>query len=257
MTDTVLKIENLEASYGAVQALRGVSLSIGKGTISTILGANGAGKTTILKCISGIVDPRKGSIHYLGHSIGSKRADLIVRMGIAHVPEGRQVFPLLSVRENLWLGAYTRNSRVDAMEDLEAVYHYFPILKERARQEAGKLSGGQQQMLAIGRAMMARPSLLLMDEPSLGLSPKLTEEIFTIIRRINRDWGTTILLVEQNASIALQTASYGYVLESGRIVMEGACEKLFQDEGVQEFYLGQKEETGVERRRWKKTRKWA
>ena len=178
-------------------------------------------------------------------------------MGIAHVPEGRQVFPLLSVRENLWLGAYTRNSRVDAMKDLEAVYHYFPILKERARQEAGKLSGGQQQMLAIGRAMMARPTLLLMDEPSLGLSPKLTEEIFTIIHRINRDWGTTILLVEQNASIALQTASYGYVLESGRIVMEDACEKLFQDEGVQEFYLGQKEETGVERRRWKKTRKWA
>ncbi len=257
MTDTVLEIKNLEASYGSVQALRGVSLSIQEGTIATILGANGAGKTTILKCISGIVDPRKGSIHYLGRAIGGKRADLIVRMGIAHVPEGRQVFPLLSVRENLWLGAYTRTSRIEAMEDLEAVYRYFPILKDREKQEAGKLSGGQQQMLAIGRAMMARPSVLLMDEPSLGLSPKLTEEIFTIIQRINRDWGTTILLVEQNASIALQTASYGYVLESGRIVMEGPCEKLFQDEGVQEFYLGQKEETGVERRRWKKTRKWA
>lgn len=187
MTGAVLEITNLEAAYGAVQALRGVSLSIEAGSIATILGANGAGKTTILKCISGIVDPRKGSIQYLGRSISGKPADLIVREGIAHVPEGRQVFPLLSVRENLWLGAYTRTSRVEAGEDLEAVYRYFPVLKEKYKQEAGKLSGGQQQMLAIGRAMMARPSLLLLDEPSLGLSPILTEDIFTIIRRINKD----------------------------------------------------------------------
>jgi branched-chain amino acid transport system ATP-binding protein len=233
-----------------------VSLSVPEGAIVTVLGANGAGKSTILRTISGIIDPQKGSIVFRGAQIQRMDPAEVVRRGISHVPEGREVFPLLSVHDNLIMGAYTRRDRDGIAQDLEMVYAYFPVLQARARQEAGQLSGGQQQMLAISRALMSRPRLMLLDEPSLGLSPKLTQEIFRIIRRINRERGTTILLVEQNAAMALELADYGYVLEVGRIVMEDSCARLREKEDVREFYLGMKE-TGVRgERRWKKKKMW-
>ncbi|MDA0274789.1 MAG: ABC transporter ATP-binding protein [Proteobacteria bacterium] len=254
--DIILELANIEASYGPVQALRGVSLKVPRGKIVTVLGANGAGKSTILKTISGIIDPRNGQIRFDGEEIQRKDPALIVRRGIGHVPEGREVFPLLSVEENLRMGAYTRSDAAEVASDIELVYGYFPILKERAQQEAGLLSGGQQQMLAISRAMLSRPKLMLMDEPSLGLSPLLTQEIFRIITRINREQGTTILLVEQNANMALEVAEFGYVLEVGRIVMEDTCANLANKEDVQEFYLGMKSEGVRGQRRWKKKKQW-
>jgi branched-chain amino acid transport system ATP-binding protein len=256
MSDSILELANVEASYGPVQALRGVTLSVPKGKIVTVLGANGAGKSTILKTISGIIDPRKGQIRFEGAEIQSRDPAWIVRRGISHVPEGREVFPLLSVEENLRMGAYTRGDPDGIAQDIDMVYGYFPILKERARQEAGLLSGGQQQMLAISRALLSRPALMLMDEPSLGLSPLLTQEIFRIITRINREKGTTILLVEQNANMALEVADYGYVLEVGRIVMEDTCKRLLEKEDVQEFYLGMKAQGARGQRRWKKKKQW-
>jgi branched-chain amino acid transport system ATP-binding protein len=252
----MLQLTNVESAYGPIKAIRGVSLAVRRGEIATVLGSNGAGKTTILKTISGIIDPRKGSIEFKGEAITALDPAVIVRKGLSHVPEGREVFPLLSVRDNLVMGAYTRNDRDQVMRDMEAVFGYFPILKEREAQDAGLLSGGQQQMLAISRAIMAQPDLILLDEPSLGLSPKLTKEIFEIVVRINRERGTTILLVEQNANMALNAADYGYVLENGRIVMEDTCAKLRDKEDIQEFYLGMKE-TGVRgERRWKKKKTW-
>jgi branched-chain amino acid transport system ATP-binding protein len=252
----ILRLANVESAYGPVRALRGVSLAVPEGAIVAVLGANGAGKTTILKTISGIIDPQKGSILFRGEPIHKRDPTWIVRRGICHVPEGREVFPLLSVHDNLVMGAYTRDDRDQVARDLEAVYGYFPMLRERSRQEAGQLSGGQQQMLAISRALMGRPELMLLDEPSLGLSPKLTREIFEIIVRINRERGTTILLVEQNANVALSVASFGYVLEVGRIVMEDTCERLLQKEDVKEFYLGMKEAGVRGTRRWKKRKTW-
>ena len=254
--DAILELANIEASYGPVQALRGVTLSVPRGKIVTVLGANGAGKSTILKTISGIIDPSKGQIRFEGAEIQSRDPAWIVRRGIGHVPEGREVFPLLTVDENLRMGAYTRSDAEGIARDLEMVYGYFPILKERFRQEAGLLSGGQQQMLAISRALLSRPKLMLMDEPSLGLSPLLTREIFRIIGRINNEQGTTILLVEQNASMALEVADYGYVLEVGRIVMEDTCARLLEKEDVREFYLGMKAEGVRGQRRWKKKKHW-
>jgi len=254
--EVILELANVEASYGPVQALRGVSLSVMKGKIVTVLGANGAGKSTILKTISGIIDPSKGQIRFNGEEIQGRDPDRIVRAGIGHAPEGREVFALLSVEENLRMGAYTRRDRDGVARDIELVYSYFPILKERAKQEAGLLSGGQQQMLAIGRALLSRPKLMLMDEPSLGLSPLLTQEIFRIIVRINQEQGTTILLVEQNANMALEVGNHGYVLEVGRIVMEDACERLAQNKDVQEFYLGMKAHGVRGQRRWKKKKQW-
>jgi len=256
MSDSLLELANIEASYGPVQALRGVTLAVPKGKIVTVLGANGAGKSTILKTISGIIDPSKGQIRFEGAEIQSRDPAWIVRRGISHVPEGREVFPLLSVEENLRLGAYTRSDAEGIAQDIDMVFGYFPILKERARQEAGLLSGGQQQMLAISRALLSRPTLMLMDEPSLGLSPLLTQEIFRIISRINREKGTTILLVEQNANMALEVADYGYVLEVGRIVMEDTCKRLLEKEDVQEFYLGMKAQGVRGQRRWKKKKQW-
>jgi branched-chain amino acid transport system ATP-binding protein len=256
MSDAILELANVEASYGPVQALRGVSLRVERGQIATVLGANGAGKSTILKTISGIIDPQKGQIRFDGDDIGGRDPDWIVRRGIGHVPEGREVFPLLTVEENLRMGAYTRRDREGVARDLQMVYAYFPILAERRQQEAGLLSGGQQQMLAIGRALLSRPKLMLMDEPSLGLSPLLTQEIFRIITRINREQGTTILLVEQNANMALEVAQFGYVLEVGRIVMEDTCERLAAKEDVQEFYLGMKAQGVRGQRRWKKKKHW-
>ncbi|MBL8378409.1 MAG: ABC transporter ATP-binding protein [Burkholderiales bacterium] len=256
MSEPILELKNIESAYGPVQALRGVSLTVAKGSIATVLGGNGAGKSTILKTISGIIDPNKGQIRFAGEEIQGKAPDWIVRRGISHVPEGREVFPLLSVEDNLKMGAYTRRDRDGVARDMEAVYGYFPILKERAGQDAGLLSGGQQQMLAIARSLLASPQLMLLDEPSLGLSPKLTQEIFEIVRRINGERGTTILLVEQNAQMALKTASFGYVLEVGRIVMEDTCANLMKKEDIREFYLGMKEEGARGARRWKKKKTW-
>jgi branched-chain amino acid transport system ATP-binding protein len=246
----------VESAYGPIKAIRGVSLQVKRGQIATVLGSNGAGKSSILKTISGIIDPRRGTIEFKGQSIAGADPALIVRMGLSHVPEGREVFPLLSVRDNLLMGAYTRSDRDGVARDMEMVYGYFPILKERAAQDAGLLSGGQQQMLAISRALMAQPELILLDEPSLGLSPKLTKEIFEIVVRINRERGTTILLVEQNANMALNAADYGYVLENGRIVMEDTCDRLREKEDIKEFYLGMKEEGVRGERRWKKKKTW-
>jgi branched-chain amino acid transport system ATP-binding protein len=253
---TMLQLQNVESAYGPIKAIRGASLKVTKGEIATVLGSNGAGKTTILKTISGIIDPNRGSIQFKGEEITALDPTVIVQKGLSHVPEGREVFPLLSVRDNLLMGAYTRKDRDQINRDIELVFGYFPILKERATQDAGLLSGGQQQMLAISRALMANPDLILLDEPSLGLSPKLTKEIFEIVVRINRERGTTILLVEQNANMALNAADFGYVLENGRIVMEDTCANLREKDDIKEFYLGMKE-TGVRgERRWKKKKNW-
>jgi branched-chain amino acid transport system ATP-binding protein len=253
---SILKLLNVESAYGPIRAIRGVSLAVEKGSIGTVLGANGAGKSTILKTISGIIDPRKGSVEFAGADITARDPADIVRRGLSHVPEGREVFPLLSVRDNLLMGAYTRSDRDAAARDMEMVYGYFPILRERAHQEAGLLSGGQQQMLSISRALMAAPQMILLDEPSLGLSPRLTREIFEIVVRINRERGTTLLLVEQNAHMALNVADYGYVLENGRIVMEDTCERLREKEDIKEFYLGMKEAGARGDRRWKRKKTW-
>jgi len=256
MTNALLALANIESAYGPVRAIRGVSLAVKAGSIVTVLGANGSGKTTILKTISGIIDPLKGSIHFKGDPIHRQDPAEVVRRGICHVPEGREVFPFLSVHDNLLMGAYTRKDRDGVQRDLEQVYGYFSILRERASQHAGLLSGGQQQMLAISRGLMSQPELMLLDEPSLGLSPRLTQEIFDIIVRINRERGTTILLVEQNAALSLATADYGYVLEVGRIVMEDTCERLREKEDIKEFYLGQKDTSARGQRRWKKKKTW-
>jgi branched-chain amino acid transport system ATP-binding protein len=252
----MLSLNNIESAYGPIKAIRGVSLTVQQGEISTVLGSNGAGKTTILKTISGIIDPRKGSVVFKGVDITAQDPALIVQQGLSHVPEGREVFALLSVRDNLLMGAYTRHDRDGVARDLETVFAYFPILRERSHQEAGLLSGGQQQMLAISRALMARPDLILLDEPSLGLSPKLTREIFEIVVRINREHGTTILLVEQNANMALNVADYGVVLENGRIVMADSCDRLREKEDIKEFYLGLKDDSVRGERRWKKKKMW-
>jgi len=256
MTTPILKLANVESAYGPIRAIRGVSLDVIQGQIATVLGSNGAGKTTILKTISGIIDPRRGSIEFDGQDITAQDPAFIVQRGLSHVPEGREVFPLLSVHDNLLMGAYTRKDRDQVARDLETVFGYFPILRERASQDGGLLSGGQQQMLAISRAIMAAPKLILLDEPSLGLSPRLTKEIFEIVVRINRERGTSMLLVEQNANMALNAADFGYVLENGRIVMQDTCAVLREKDDIKEFYLGMKE-TGVRgERRWKKKKTW-
>jgi branched-chain amino acid transport system ATP-binding protein len=254
--DPILKVTNIETYYGPIMAIRGVSFEVPQGGIVTILGANGAGKSTVLKTICGVMDPQKGSVVFEGREIQRMDPDKVMRLGVSHVPEGREVFPFLSVRENLRMGAYTRRDADGVAHDLEAVFGYFPVLRERADQRAGSLSGGEQQMLAISRALMARPRLMLLDEPSLGLSPKLVRDIFDIVVRINRELGVTILLVEQNANMALQTADFGYVLEVGRIVMADTCERLMQKEDIKEFYLGIKEQGARGQRRWKKRKTW-
>lgn len=251
----VLEIRNLEAFYGAVMALRGVSIEVYEGQIVTILGANGAGKTTLLKTVSGVLDPEKGQIELNGKEIQGADPDLIVKQGVAHVPEGREMFPFLNVEENLKMGAFTRSDR-EVADDMEMVYSYFPILKERRSQQAGYLSGGQQQMLAIGRGLMTRPKILLLDEPSLGLSPLLVQEIFGIIRRLNEEQNVTMMLVEQNANVALKTAHYGYVMEIGRIVMAGPSNQLLASEDIQEFYLGVQGDTQRGQKRWKRRKTW-
>ena len=258
----VLSVENIETYYGPIQAVKGLSIEVKEGALVTLLGANGAGKSSTLKTISGILEPDKGRVLLKGQDITGFRPDRVAAQGIAHVPEGREVFPFLSVRENLLMGAYLRSDKDAVERDIEAVYDYFPILRERADQRAVLLSGGQQQMLAIGRALLSSPSIMLLDEPSLGLSPLLVQEIFAIITRLNRERGVTMLLVEQNASVALEHADYGYVLELGRIVMDGPCTELVKSKDVQEFYLGMGEssaetaESGREDKRWKRKTTW-
>jgi branched-chain amino acid transport system ATP-binding protein len=256
VAEALLTVSNVETFYGPIMALRGVSFAVPAGAIVTILGANGAGKTTILKTVSGVMDPQKGTVTLEGRQIQGLDPDRIARLGLSHVPEGREVFPFLTVRENLRMGAYTRRDADGVARDLEMVAEYFPVLAARAEQRAGSLSGGEQQMLAIARALMARPKVMLLDEPSLGLAPKLVKDIFEIIRRINRERGVTVLLVEQNANIALHTADYGYVLELGRIVMEDACDRLLEKDDIREFYLGLKESSVRGTRRWKRKKTW-
>ncbi len=254
--EPVLKIDNLESYYGPIMAIRGVSLEVRQGQIVTVLGANGAGKTTLLKTISGVMDPAKGTILLNGEPIHGQEADVIVRKGMVHVPEGREIFPLLTVAENVILGAYVRNDKAAIARDLDMVHTYFPILAERRDQKAGTLSGGQQQMLAIGRGLMAAPKVMLLDEPSLGLSPLLVEEIFTIIRRLNKEQNVTMMLVEQNAKVALDVADYGYVMEIGRIVMADTATALENSKDIQSFYLGVQEESQRGQRRWKQRKTW-
>jgi branched-chain amino acid transport system ATP-binding protein len=256
MSAPLLDVTGIETFYGPIQAIRGVSLQVEQGSIVTVLGANGAGKTTVLRTISGVLDPERGSVRFEGRNIASMPPDKVMRLGICHVPEGRETFPFLTVRENLMMGAYTRHDNDAVHHDLELCYGYFPVLKERSHQNAGLLSGGEQQMLSISRALMGRPKLLLLDEPSLGLSPLLVTQIFRIIRRINEEQGVAILLVEQNAHMALRTAQFGYVLEVGRIVLADDCNSLMQTDAIKEFYLGQKEAGIRGQRRYKRKRLW-
>jgi len=233
----LLSVEGIETFYGGIQALKGVSLAVPEGSIVTLLGANGAGKSTTLKSISGLVPPAIGTVTFSGRRIDGLPSEKIVRLGISHVPEGRELFPELTVLENLKMGAYTRTDRRAVGRGLERVQAHFPILAERRLQLAGTLSGGEQQMLAIGRALMAEPRLMLLDEPSLGLAPMLVEEIFRIIREIH-DRGTTVLLVEQNANKALSIADYGYVLETGTVSLAGDSRQLLRDDHIRRSYLG-------------------
>ena len=236
----MLKIEGLNAAYGSIQVLKNISLQVPKGKVVSIIGANGAGKSTLLKSISGLMKISKGSILYKDKDIAGMPANRIVGLGISQVPEGRQIFAHLSVLDNIHLGAYLyfkRNNRLEIKERVDRIYEIFPILETRSKQIAGTLSGGEQQMLAIARALMARPELLLLDEPSMGIAPLIVREIFNVIRQLNTS-GTTVLLVEQNARIALKVAHYSYVLERGEIVMEGLAEELLDNPRVKEVYLG-------------------
>jgi len=233
----VLKVCEIETYYGAIAALKGISFRVNPRDVVAILGGNGAGKSTIMRTLSGIIPPIRGTIEFLGHRIERKPPEEIVRLGICQVPEGREIFPELTAKENLRMGAFIRKDNAAIQEDLKRVQEYFPILKDRGRQLAGTLSGGEQQMLAIGRALMARPKLLLLDEPSMGLAPIIVEEIFKIIKAIN-DTGTTILLVEQNAFMALRIATKGYVLENGKVVLSGTAQQLLEDPQVSKAYLG-------------------
>ncbi|MCF6095743.1 ABC transporter ATP-binding protein [Thermovorax subterraneus] len=234
----MLRLENVTAHYGTIQALKGVSINVNEGEIVTVIGANGAGKTTLLKTICGLVSATSGKVYFYDMDITNLPTSDIVAAGIVMVPEGRRIFPRMTVLENLQLGGYLNRNKSETKANMERVFELFPILKDRLHQIAGTLSGGEQQMLAIGRALMSRPKLLLLDEPSMGLAPKIVLSIFDIIRQINRE-GTTILLVEQNAHMALSTAHKAYVLETGRILMEDTAEKLLHNEQVRKAYLGE------------------
>jgi branched-chain amino acid transport system ATP-binding protein len=237
---TILRLDDVHTYYGSIHALKGISLEVGEKEIVTLIGANGAGKSTTLRSINGLNHPRNGSIHFQGRDITDEAAHEIVKMGISQSPEGRKLFPRMSVLENLQMGAFQRGGRGSQREDLERVYSLFPRLAERKHQKAGTLSGGEQQMVAIGRALMAHPKLLMLDEPSMGLAPIFVEKIFEIVREINQQ-GTPILLVEQNALMALDTASRGYVLETGRIALADDAKALRENEQVRKTYLGETE----------------
>ena len=234
----MLEVRNIQTYYGNIQAIKGISLEISEGEIITLIGANGAGKTTTLMSISGIVPPKSGDILFMGEPLQELSPNQIVALGISQVPEGRRIFPYLTVMENLDMGAFLRNDTDEIQKDLEYIFDLFPILAERRHQSGGTLSGGEQQMLAVARALMARPRLLLLDEPSLGLAPLIVKQIFTIIRKINKENNTTIFLVEQNANLALQVAHRGYVMENGRITLSDTSQNLLANEDVKKAYLG-------------------
>src|SRR4051794_2150475 len=233
----LLEVEDLHVAYGAIEAVKGISFSVDEGQVVTLIGGNGAGKTTTLRTLSGLLRPTQGDIRFRGHSIRGKAGHEVLRIGIAHAPEGRRIFGRMSIQENLDLGAYARSDS-DVVKDQERVFELFPVLGERRHQNAGVLSGGEQQMLAIGRAMMSRPTLLMLDEPSMGLSPIMMQRIFSVIDELQQA-GTTILLVEQNAQAALSLADHGYVIETGRIVLDGRGQDLLHDENVRKAYLGE------------------
>ena len=259
MSDPILAVRNIETWYGPIVAIKGVSLDVTAGRIVAVLGANGAGKTTLLKTIAGVIDPFKGSVTFAGENITARDADAVARRGLVLVPEGRQVFPFLSVRDNLRMGTFARAESDGIDEDIAQIFTWFPRLRERQDQHGGLLSGGEQQMLAIGRALMGRPRVLLLDEPSLGLSPILTKDIFAIIKRINAERGVTVLVVEQNAAIALATADDAYVMELGRIVATGSAAELSANADVREFYLGgaaNADRSEGRRQRWKRRKTW-
>lgn len=234
----MLKLTNVQAGYGNIQAIKNVSLEINKGEIITLIGANGAGKSTTLMTISGVVACRSGSIDFKGQSIANKAPEDIVKLGLCQVPEGRHIFPELTVRENLDLGAFLRNDTAQIRRDLDYVYSLFPILAARKSQDGGTLSGGEQQMLAMSRALMSKPELLLLDEPSMGLAPLIIKQIFEIIKQINKEHGTTIFLVEQNANQALHVADRGYVIETGEITLSGSASELLRNDEIKKAYLG-------------------
>lgn len=252
----MLELRNIEVSYGPVSVAKGISFKIEKGGMVTILGANGAGKTTILRTISGLIEPEKGKVLFEDQEIQGLEPEEIVKRGISQVPEGREIFPDLSVHKNLMMGAFIRKDKKEIEKDIQRIFGYFPVLHQRKDRLAYTLSGGEQQMLVIGRALASRPKLLLLDEPSLGLAPFMVKELFGIIKRINAEDGTTILLVEQNARMALSVAQHGYILEVGRIVMDDTTERLRENEDVQEFYLGMREAGVRGARRWKKKKQW-
>jgi len=250
----LLELRNVESYYGPIAALKGISLDVAEGAVVAVLGANGAGKTSLLKTISGALDPETGTIRFAGREIQGRQSWDVAAAGIAHVPEGREVFRHLSVLDNLKMGGFLRGGGI--AEDLARIFTYFPALQARAAEMAGNLSGGEQQMLAIGRALMARPKLILLDEPSLGLSPLLVQEIYRIIRRLKEEGGAAMLLVEQNAKMALDVADFGYVLDGGRIVLDGSAERLKSNEDVKEFYLGIRDAGVRGVRRWKRKKQW-
>lgn len=253
---TLLEIRNVETFYGPVMAIAGISLAVEEGSIVTVLGANGAGKTTLLKTISGAIDCRKGQVILAGEEVHNRSPELVAARGLGHVPEGREVFPFLTVEQNLRLGAWGRGDRDEVGRDFETVYRYFPDLRAKKADLAAYLSGGQQQMLAVGRAFMGRPRLLLLDEPSLGLSPLLVGKIFDVIQRINGEQGVTIMVVEQNAHVALRVAHHGFIMEVGRMVMDGPAAELLDSEDIKEFYLGQSTSGIRGEKRWKKRKTW-
>ena len=254
---TILSVKNLSLTQPTKTLFKNATFSLNATNKMAVIGPNGCGKTTLLKTISGIMDPEKGTISLMGENIQGIEPDKIVKKGITHVPEGREVFPILTVEENLKMGAFSRTDRENILVDLNLVYDYFPILRSCKLQQAGTLSGGQQQMMAIGRGLMARPKVMLLDEPSLGLSPLLTKDIFKIIKRLNVEQGVTMILVEQNAKVALNIANYGYVMELGRIVMSDDSSKLVNSKDIQEFYLGQNNEFSERgQKRWKQRKTW-